>query len=184
MLASHVAVKRKERVPRPGHPSVKMTSWGRTLIRSFGVLHLIYGAVGSLFLLHTFLRILPDSAQLGKYPYERQMYYLSVVVEVSFVSALIVAGVWLIRLSRRGVTLSNYLFTVEIAFWLAYSLFSVGLTMHGGNAAGLGMSMGAVAGVGGMATAVQLITGYPLIALAGLNIARRQLDRQGSWGKL
>jgi hypothetical protein len=160
---------------------VKMTSWGRTLIRSFGVLHLIYGAVGSLFLLHTFLRVLPVGAQLGKYPYERQIYFLNVAVEVSFVSALSVAGLWLIRLFRRGVTLSNYLFTAEIAFWLAYSLFSLGLRMHGGNAALLGMSMGAVAGVGGMGTAIQLITGYPLIALVGLNIARRRLDRQGSW---
>jgi hypothetical protein len=101
---------------------------------------------------------------------------------VSFISTLIVAGVWLIRLFRRGVTLSNYLFTVEIAFWLTYSLFSLGLKMHGGSAANLGMSMGAVAGVSGMATSAQLITGYPLIALVGLNIARRHLDRQRSWG--
>ena len=34
-----------------------------------------------------------------------------------------------------------------------------------------------------MGTAAQFITGYPVIALVGLNIARRRLDRQGFWGK-
>jgi hypothetical protein len=133
--------------------------------------------------MYAFLRIFPDSAQLRKYPYEREIYYLSVAVEASFIGTLIVAGVWLTRFFRRGVTLSNYLFTVEIAFWLAYSLFSLGLKMHGGNSADLGMSMGAVAGVGGLATGVQLITGYPLIAAGSggrrntlLKFTRRSLE--------
>jgi hypothetical protein len=163
--------------------SLEMTDWGRLLVRSFGVLHLVYGAIGTLFLLDALVRISRNNIQFGKYPYERQVYFFNIGLEVLFVGALIIAGVRLIHLSRRGVILSNCVFLIEIASWLAYSWFSLGLTMHGGRAAALGMSMGAVAGIGGMGTAAQLVTGYPLIALVGLNIARRHLDRQGTWSK-
>src|SRR5260370_34854473 len=90
--------------------STEMTDWGRLLIRFFGVLHLIYGGVGTLFLVQSFLRVFQDSARLHKYPYERQIFYVDIILEVFFVGALVVAGLWLIRLSRRGVILSNYIF--------------------------------------------------------------------------
>jgi hypothetical protein len=159
-----------------------MTAWERPLTRSFGVLHLIYGAVGIYFLSQTFLRI-PRWAQLDRYPYERHAFYFDITLEILFICALIVAGVLLIQLCRPGVILSNYVFAIEIALFVAESLLSLGLAMRGGSAAAIGMSMGAVAGIGHMGTAAQFITGYPIIALVGLNIARRRLDRQCFWGK-
>jgi hypothetical protein len=158
-----------------------MTEWGKLLVRSFGVLHLVYGAVGILFQLRGLLRI--SRVQLDKYPYERPVYYFDVTVEMFFVFALIVAGLLLIRLSRRGVILSNCIFTVEIVLFVAESLVSLEFGMHGGSAAAIGMGMAAVGGIGHMGTAAQFITGYPVIALVGLNIARRRLDRQGFWSK-
>jgi hypothetical protein len=159
-----------------------MTAWEKPLTRSFGVLHLIYGAVGIYFLSETFVRTL-RAPQLGTYPYERQLFYFDISLEAFFVCALIVAGLWLIRFSRRGVTLSNYIFTIETALFVAESLLSLELGMHGGSAAAIGMSIGALGGIGHMGTAVQFITGYPVIALVGLNVARHRLDRQGAWSK-
>jgi hypothetical protein len=46
------------------------------------------------------------------------------------------------------------------------------------------MSLGATAGIGNMGTNLQLLTGYPLIALIALNLARRHLDRKRSWNAL
>ena len=158
-----------------------MTDWEKLLVRSFGVLHLVYGAVGIVFLLQGFLGI--SRVQFDKYPYEREFYDFDVTVEVLLVFALIVAGALLVRLSRRGVILSNYIFATEIALFVAESLLSVEFMMHGSNAAAFGMSIGAVGGIGHMGTAAQFITGYPVIALVGLNIARRRLDRRGFWGK-
>jgi hypothetical protein len=160
-----------------------MTDWGKLIIRSFGVLHLAYGALGTVFLLRALVQISQHSVHFGKYAYERQVYYLNITLEFFFVGALIIAGVLLMRLFRSGVILSNYVLSLEILFWLAYGLSSLGLIMHGGNAANFGMSMGAVAGIGGMGTAAQFVTGYPLIALVGLNMMRRRLERQGSWSK-
>jgi hypothetical protein len=159
-----------------------MAAWEKPLTRSFGILHLIYGAIGIYFLSGIFVRTL-RGPQLGKYPYERQVFYFDITLEAFFVCALIVAGVWLIRLSRRGVILSNYIFTIETALFVAESLLSLELGMHGGSGAAIGMSMAAVGGIGHMGTAVQFVTGYPVIALVGLNIARRRLDRQGFWRK-
>jgi hypothetical protein len=158
-----------------------MTHWEKLLVRSFGVLHFVYGAVGIVFLLQGFLGI--SRVQFDKYPYKREFYDFDVTVEVFLVFALIVAGVLLVQLSRRGVILSNYIFAIEIALFVGESLLSLELVMHGGSAAAIGMSLGALGGVGHMGTAAQFVTGYPVIALVGLNIARRRLDRQGFWGK-
>ena len=141
----------------------------------------MYGAVGIVFLLQGFLGI--SRVQFDKYSYQREFYDFDVTVEAFLVFALIVAGVLLVQLSRRGVILSNYIFAIEIALFVAESLLSLELMMHGGSAAAIGMSMGALGGIGHMGTAAQFVTGYPVIALVGLNIARRRLDRQGFWGK-
>ena len=72
-----------------------MTHWEKLLVRSFGVLHLVYGAVGILLLLQGFPRI--SRVQLDKYPYEREFYDFDVTVEVFLVFALIGAGVLLVQ---------------------------------------------------------------------------------------
>src|SRR5712664_129157 len=149
-----------------------MRDWGRLLIRSFGVLHLAYGAIGSIVLVPGLLQILHGNVRFGRHLYERPAYYIAITINCLFVGALIMAGLWLVRLSRRGVTLSNFVLGGEILYWLASSGLSLGLALHGGPAAAIGQSMGAVAGMGDMATSVQVLTGYPLIALVALNFAR------------
>ncbi len=160
-----------------------MTDRGKLLIRTFGVLHLIYGTAGYVFLVDAAIRIFHGGVHFGKFPYERQAYYVMTGANVLLVSTLILAGCWLVRLLRRGVVLSNFVLTIEVLYWLASTFASHALAMHGNRAAEIGYSIGAVAGIGDMGTNAQFLTGYPLIALVVLNIARRRLDRKGDWNR-
>ena len=66
---------------------------------------------------------------------------------------------------------------------MSFKLLVSGL--HGNAAtAPFGQSLAAVSGIGNMDTALQLLTAYPVIALVALNLARRHLDRDGSWNAL
>ena len=78
--------------------------------------------------------------------------------------------------------LSNYVFSMEILFFVLSSLIALRLAMSSNpRAASIGMSLAAVAGIGSMGTALQFLTAYPLIALVALNLARRHMDRNRSW---
>ena len=77
---------------------------------------------------------------------------------------------------------SNYVFSMEILFWVLSSLVELKLAMSGNaTAVSIGMSLGAVEGIGNMGTNLQMLTAYPLIALIALNLARRHLDRKRYW---
>ena len=98
---------------------------------------------------------------------------------------IFLAGYWLIKVHRRGAVFSNYLFSLEILYFLGSAWISLALSMSSNaTAASIGMSLGAVGGTGNMGTALQELTAYPLIALVTLNIARRRLDRNLSWSGL
>ena len=155
-----------------------MRDWGRILIRSFGIANWFYGLTGSYFLVDGLWR----ANHFGPYPYEARAYYFLVIINALFLLAIFLTGYWLILIRRRGVVLSNYVFSMEILFFLLSSLVSLHLGMSSNpRTVSVGMSLGAVAGIGNMGTAPQSITAYPLIALVALNLARRHVDRNRSW---
>jgi len=157
-----------------------MSNWDKFLIRFFGILHLAFGAIGIVFLIDAAVRTIP-ARSLQHFPYERLFYHLDLSIEAILIGGLIWAGVQLTCLQRRGVSLSNYVLTIEMIYWVVSAWTALALAMHGGSAKAAGMSIAAVAGIGGMPTAPQLLTGYPLIALVALNLARRHLDRSDCW---
>ncbi len=158
-----------------------MRDWGRTLIRSFGIANWFYGLTGAYFLVDGLRRV----HHFGPRPYEAKAYYFLVTINVLFLLAIFLTGYWLILIRRRGVVYSNYVFFMEILFWVLSALVALKLIMSGNTtAASIGMSLGAVAGIGNMGTNLQFLTGYPLIALIVLNLARRHLDRKCSWNTL
>jgi hypothetical protein len=158
-----------------------MRDWGRILIRSFGIANWFYGLIGSYFLVDGLRR----ANRFGPNPYEARAYYFYVAINALFLFALFLAGYWLILIRRRGAVLSNYVFSIEILFFVLSSLVSLHLAMSSNpRTASLGMSLGAVAGIGNMGTALQILTAYPLIALVALNLARRHIDRNSSWNTL
>jgi len=157
-----------------------MGDWGRILIRSFGIANWFYGLTGSYFLVDGLRR--DHHFRFGPNPYDARAYYFYVAVNAVFLFAYFLAGYWLILIRRRGVILSNYIFPMEILFFILSSLVSLRLAMSSNpRAASVGMSLGAMAGIGNMGTALQLLTGYPLIALVALNLARRHMNRNRSW---
>ncbi len=154
-----------------------MRDWGRTLVRSFGIANWFYGLSGAYFLVAG-LRF----HHFGPNPYEAKAYYFYVSINALFLFAVLLTGYWLILIRRRGVVLSIYVFSMEILFFVVSSLVSLHLAMSSNpRAVSLGMSLGATGGIGNMGTALQLLTGYPLIALVALNLARRHMDRKRSW---
>ncbi len=157
-----------------------MRNWGRTLVRSFGIANWFYGLTGAYFLIDGLRRV--NHFGLGPNPYEAKAYYFYVSINALFLSAILLTGYWLILIRRRGVVLSNYVFSMEILFFVVSSLVSLRLAMSSNpRAVSVGMSLGAMGGIGNMGTALQLLTGYPLIALVALNLARRHMDRNRSW---
>ena len=158
-----------------------MRDWGRILIRSFGIANWFYGLTGAYLLVDGLWRV----NHFGPNPYEAKAYYLYVAINALFLSAIFLAGYWLIQIRRRGTVFSNYVFSLEIAFWVLCEVVELTLMMSGNaTAASVGKSLGAVEGIGNMGTALQFLTGYPLIALVALNLARRHLDRKRSWNAL
>jgi hypothetical protein len=162
----------------------QMHDWGRTLIRSFGIANWFFGLTGAYFLLDGLWRV-HHFRHLGRLPYEAKLYYFLVTINAIFVFSILLTGYWLIMIRRRGVVFSNYLFSMEILFWILDAVVSFKLLISGNAAAAsFGTSLGAVEGIGNMGTNVQFLTAYPVIALVALNLARRHLDRNGSWNAL
>ena len=154
--------------------------WGRILIRSFGIANWCYGLTGSYLLVDGLWR--GRHFGFGPNLYEAQAYYFDLAINALFLFGIFLSGYWLILIRRRGAVLSNYVFSTEILFFVLSSWVSLMLAMsRNATAASIGTSFGAVGGIGNMGTALQLLTGYPVIALVALNIARRHVDRNRSW---
>jgi len=93
---------------------------------------------------------------------------------------LVLAGYWLLRLRRRGVILSNFVYSFEILYFLVADMISLALIMSPNKVKqSIGFSMAGQSG--NMGIALQVITWYPEIALIVLNIARRRMNRDGKW---
>ena len=155
-----------------------MRDWGRILVRSFGIANWFYGLTGAFF----WVGGLHSVNHLGPNPYEAKAYYFYVSINALFLFAVLLTGYWLILIRRKGVVLSNYLFSMEILFFVLSQLVSLPLAMSSNpRTASVGVNLAAVAVMGSMGTALQFLTAYPLIALVALNLARRHMDRNRSW---
>ena len=158
-----------------------MADWGRTLIRSFGIANCLFGLSGTYLLVDGLRR----ANHFGPHPYEAKAYYFYVAINALFLLAILLSGYWLILIRRRGAVFSNYVFSMEILFWVLSSLVPLKLAMSGNaTAVSVGMSFAAVGGIGNMGTALQFLTAYPLVALVALNLARIHVDRNRSWNAI
>jgi len=77
---------------------------------------LVYGLTGAYFLVAG-LRF----HHFGPNPYEAKAYYFYVSINALFLLAILLTGYWLILIRRRGVVLSNYVFSMEILFFVLSS---------------------------------------------------------------
>jgi len=89
-------------------------------------------------------------------------------INVSLLAVLVFAGVRLLQLRPRGVTLCNVLFVAEVLYFFC-------IPWSPNFPRSVSMSIAGATGVGNMGIAPQLLTAYPIIALIALSLARRKL---------
>ncbi len=138
-------------------------------ILTFGVLNLVFAAVGLYMSVETFAHPghLSDSQTS---PFLVEAFYGMSALNLAFVLALAVSGFLLLRTGARAITFVNVVFVGEMVYFIA-SLWPL--------RGPLGHSMWEAYGIANVATMPQLIVGYPLIALIALNVATHRLSRRG-----
>ncbi len=152
-------------------------SWAAVTIRVFAVLNLLMGLVGFAALLTTIVTRLSYGPWPGEPPYYVQAFYFRSTLNLLFVVLTILGGVYLWRVHCRGWTICKVLFLGQIAYFFL-DWFDFPLVLFFGNKASLiSKALAASKGTGNMGTALQTITGYPVIALVGLKIAFGRLQR-------
>lgn len=145
--------------------------WPTRVVKTFGLLHIIFAVFG-LYLVLSIAGFFVSLENVFKpshhaFAYGTEAYLLRTVINLIFLGAEGIAGLHLLRTRLSGITISNVLFAAMIAYFLfpIWDLFGPAF----------GHSMAATAGTGNVGLVLQLITGYPILALVMLNLARRKL---------
>lgn len=147
--------------------------WTRRIIRAIGIANLLFVIFGGYFAVTGAPHILPRLHDSPVEPRVREAYCVMTLVDLCCLVALTVGGVYLVRLKRLGLRICNFGFAAEIIWFLGTSWIALALGLLGGRWEPLGRSIAAAGGIGGLGTAPQIITGYPVLALIFLNLARR-----------
>ena len=152
-------------------------SWPAVAIRVFAVLNLLMGLVGLAALSGSIANTLKYNLWDQDPPYYAQAYYIRSGINLVFVILTILGAFHLWHVRRRGWAMCKVLFIGQIAYffigWFDFLLYWI----LGDRAALVLKAFGASGGTGNMGTAIQIIAGYPVIALIGLKIAFGRLSR-------
>lgn len=133
------------------------------VLRALGVANVAFAVLGSYLLLSTATRIAHSPFVANhRAPYTVLFFKIFSVANAAFVLWLVVAGVYLIRLNPKGVTLSVWLFAVEISYFISTTLTDLFVRSD------VALSIAAAAGIGNEGIAPQVVTFYPVIALVAL----------------
>jgi hypothetical protein len=153
-----------------------MGSWPRFVIRTFAVLNMCFGLSGLLVLVvyqYVPLEVMNPWDQHP--PYFVKAYYFQVAINLVFVLTAIWSAFPLWRLRQLGKTICNILFCGEIGyFWVGASAFAISALLNIKPSVVSEFILGS-AGPGNTGIGLQLVCGYPLIALVGINIGYRRL---------
>jgi hypothetical protein len=150
-----------------------MESWARPVIRTFAALTLFFGLTGLLLLLASLYLRLRTNAWDQDPAYFAQAFYLGSGINLVFVLAAIWVGPQLWCLRPRAKTVCNFLFCAEIAYLCALVLATTAL--FNGKPSALSEFALRSAGPGNAGIGLQLLCGYPLAALVGINVAYGRL---------
>jgi hypothetical protein len=151
---------------------LRNSKWGSRIIQAFGVTSILFAAAGVYAATETAIGVMGRLAGRADLPYMRSAYGVMTLTNLAFLVGLTVGGMYLWRLSRRGLQICNFVFLLEIAWFIGSVALSLALGMSGGRWAALGRSISAAAGIGDEGIEPQILTGYPVIALIALNLLR------------
>jgi hypothetical protein len=142
---------------------MRADKWPSMAFRAFGIANLIFAAIGLWAMSYTaavvaagWMRNSPDQ------PYFLRAFWTMTAMNLIFLAVLGFTGVRLLQLRRSAVKVCNILFVAEIVYFVCISLWS-------------NSSIAAATGVGNLGITVNLLTGYPIVALIGLNLENRRL---------
>jgi hypothetical protein len=146
---------------------MKTFDWSAVTYRAFATGNALVVLVGLMFLVPTAWSVgvgavenVPTNSHFASW------FWAMAFINLCFLVLLVVGGIHLVRLRPSGVTICNAVFVGEITYFLAIGFLWSALPVASGVAA--------ATGVGNMGLSPQLISGYPLIALICLNLARRK----------
>lgn len=150
--------------------------WSRGLIRAFGAINVVLSCAG-VYLLVVELFIFASGRHTNE-RYISQAYYGMTVINFALLAGGFVAGIYLLRLRRRGLSTCNLVFGLQIAYFLLVTF--VPLTLIGSRgASAVGNSLAAAGGIGNVGVGIEGAIAYPVVALVVLNLAYRRLKQTG-----
>jgi len=165
-----------------------MKAWPKRILRTIGVMDLVFAPFGLWMVVagfswrEGFSLYHPDFTS-SRVPYAAELYWGDVTLELFCLIFLTLTGLAVLRLQRRGLRMTNALFTFEIVRFLAEGTAFYILAGHpGGNAELVAQMIVSASTVQG--TTPQIITGFPVIALIATNIAYRELPHAERWSEV
>jgi hypothetical protein len=148
---------------------MKSLGWPAVTYRVFAIGNVLVVLIGLLFLLPTAWSVriravenVPANSNFATW------FWAMTSVNLCLLALLVVGGVHLFRLRPSGVTICNAVFVGEILYFLVIGFLWSAL--RGPISTGLAEATG----VGSVGLSPQVISGYPLVALTCLNLARRR----------
>ena len=148
--------------------------WPLYTLRAFAVANFLLIALGLSFLASSAHSVAAGAiGNTFRQQYFLPAFWTMTAINVCFLAVLAFASICLLRLSTLGVSVCNAVFAGEILYFIF-----LGFLWRPIISESLSMSIAGATGVGNMGLGPQLLCGYPIIALCGLNLARRALHRQ------
>jgi hypothetical protein len=142
--------------------------WPTIVYRVFGVTNFLVVMVGGFFMASFIPSVVSGAVgNSAKDPYFLQFYWPMAAMNVCVLGSLVLGGIYLLKLKNIGVTICNVVFIAEIVYFFGTAVFWMWPFSRAIN-----MSAASATGVGDFGLSPQLIFGYPLIPLVGLNLAR------------
>ncbi len=135
---------------------------------TFGVLNLVFVVVG----LYVSFQTLAHPGHLSNSqfsPFLVEVFYTMSAVNLLFLLVLALSGFLLLRTGIKAVKFANVVFLAEIVY-LVGSLWPT--------RGPVGHSITGAYGIGNVAIMVQLVVGYPVVALIALNVARYRFKKR------
>lgn len=138
--------------------------WPGKTIRGFGIAGLVYVTIGLAITIPDMLSFHSTFPYDRQAPYLAQAYFVMSSINLAFELALGILSVCLIKRNVESIAFCNVLFALQILYMFAPGMLWGHPT--------IGMSVAGATGIANVGLAAQDFTGYPLIALIALNIAK------------
>jgi hypothetical protein len=149
-----------------------VTTWPKITIRTIALGNIVIGAMGLYLQVDSAIRFSQRHQFTSIRPYETHAYWVTACTSLVFASLALLSGFFQWRTGRSALRLCNWLFGSQLVYWIGSAMLVVMLvTSKCEWAHRLGMSIGAVGGIGEMGTAPQVVSLYPVWVLVLLNLA-------------